>query len=151
VKPEIVGRVVVEEEGGQEKNQEEDELNDNGTFRTASDSYTYKDIKKEVRLFFEEAGAATAKKHFTKEWTGSLMHFAVAGEKETSVPFCKWLVNGTTEGLGSIDSEIHDSKIDLDAMIFFFSNLQERESVKEQGEVNTHWNSIVAISEGADS
>jgi hypothetical protein len=39
----------------------------------------YKDIKKEVKLFFEEAGA-TAKKHFTKERTGSLMHFAVTGE-----------------------------------------------------------------------
>ena len=36
-----VGRVVVE--GGQETAQE-DEMNENGTFRAASDSYTYKDI-----------------------------------------------------------------------------------------------------------
>jgi hypothetical protein len=35
-------------------------------------------------------------------------------------------------------------------MILFFSNLQEREAVKEQGEVETHRNSIVTISEGAD-
>jgi hypothetical protein len=44
--------------------------------------------------------------------------------------------------------EIHDSKIDLDVMIPFFSNLQDREAVKEQGEVETHWNSIVTIPEG---
>ena len=61
-----VGRVVVE--GGQETAQEDD-MNDHGTFRAASDSYTYKDIKKEVKLFFDKAIAA-AKKHFTKEWTG---------------------------------------------------------------------------------
>jgi hypothetical protein len=39
-----------------------------------------------VELFFQEA-VATAKKHFTKEWTGLLMHFAIAGEKEISLPF----------------------------------------------------------------
>jgi hypothetical protein len=51
-----VGRVVVaEEEGGQETNQQEDELNDNDTFHAASDLYTYEDIKKKVKLFFKEA------------------------------------------------------------------------------------------------
>jgi hypothetical protein len=59
----------------------------------------YEEIKIEVKLFFEEA-VATAKKHFTKEWTGSLMHFAVAGQKETSVPFYKWLVNDAAVKLG---------------------------------------------------
>ena len=142
-----VGREVVE--GGQEITQE-DEMNDNGTFRAASDSYTYEDIKKEVKLFFDEAIAA-AKKHFTKEWTGAMMHFAVAGEKDTSVPFCKWLVNGTTNGYGSIDSEIHDTKIDLDAMIGFFSNLRNREAaVRGQRELETHWESFMAIAEGED-
>ena len=86
-------------------------MNGNGTFRAASDSYTYEDIKKEVKVFFEEAIAA-AKKHFMKEWTGAMMHFAVAGEKDTPVPFCKWLmVNGTTNGLGSINSERQDTKL----------------------------------------
>jgi hypothetical protein len=66
------------------------------------------------------------------------------------VPFCKWLVNGTTNGLGSIDSEIHDSKLDMDAMLGFFSNLQDREAVREQGETENHWEAIVAISEGED-
>jgi hypothetical protein len=41
-----VGRLVVETE-----QEEEDELNEHGTFRAASDSYTYEDIKKEVKLF----------------------------------------------------------------------------------------------------
>ena len=44
-------------------------MNDNGTFYTASDSYTYEVIKKEVEFFFNKAIAA-AKKHFMKEWTG---------------------------------------------------------------------------------
>jgi hypothetical protein len=63
------------------------------------------------------------------------MHFEVAGEKDTSAPFCKWLVNGTTDRLVSIDLEIHDTKIDLDSMIGFFSNLHDREEVKKQGEI----------------
>jgi hypothetical protein len=89
-----VGRVTAE--GGQDPTQE-DEMNENGTFRAASDSHACEDVKKEVKLFFDEAIAA-AKKHFTKEWAGALIHFAVAGESGMSVPFCKWLVNGTTNG-----------------------------------------------------
>jgi hypothetical protein len=118
-----VDRAAAEEE---KEKPEEDEMNDNGTFRAASDSHTHKDVKKEVKLFFEEAIADAAKKHFPKEWTGPLMHFAVAGKRDTSVPFCKWLVNGSTNGLGSIDSVIHDTKIDLDAMTGFFSNPRDR-------------------------
>ena len=124
-------------------------MNGNGTFRAASDSYTYEDIKKEVKVFFEEAIAA-AKKHLKKEWTGAMIHFAVAGEKDMPVPFCKWLVNGTTNGLGSIDSETHDTKIDLDAIIGFFSNLHNREAVRGQVKLKTHWESIMAIAEGED-
>jgi hypothetical protein len=105
-----VGRVIAER--GQDPTQE-DEMNENGTFRAASDSHACEDIKKEVKLFFDEAIAA-AKKHFTKEGAGALIHFAVAGESDASVPFCKWLVNGMTNGLGSIDSEIHDTSINLD-------------------------------------
>ena len=59
--------------------------------------------------------------------TGVLIHFAFAGEKGTPVPICKWLLNGTTNGLGSIDSEIHDTNIDLDSMIGLFSNPYNRE------------------------
>jgi hypothetical protein len=54
----------------------------------------------------------------------------------------------TMEGLVSINLEIQE--VDLDAMRPFFSNLQDREAVKEQGEVETHWNSIVTILEGED-
>jgi len=50
----------------------------------------------------------------------------------------------------AIDSEIHDTKIDLDAMIGFFSNLHNREAVRGQGELETHWESIMAIAEGED-
>ena len=74
-------------------------MNDTETFRAASDPHTQQDIK----LFYK--AIAAAKKHFRKEWTGVLMNFAVGGEKDTSVPFCKWLMDGTTNGLGSIDSE----------------------------------------------
>jgi hypothetical protein len=54
------GRVTAE--GGQDPTQE-DEMNENGTFCAASDSHVCEDIKKEVKLFYDEAIAA-AKKHF---------------------------------------------------------------------------------------
>jgi hypothetical protein len=41
------------------------------------------------------------------------------------------------EGLGSIDLEIHGSKIDLDEMIPFFPNLQDREAVKNKGKLKS--------------
>jgi hypothetical protein len=77
-----------------------------------------------------------------------LLHFAIAGNKDTSIPFCKWLCNGTTEGLGTVVSEVHQSTIDLDDMIKFFAGLKSREEVKAQGEVENVWGSIVAIAGG---
>lgn len=72
----------------------------------------------------------------TKEWTGVSMHFAVGGEKDTSVPFCKWLMDGTTNGLGSIHSEIHGISIGFHSIIGLFSNLHNREeAVRGQGEL----------------
>ena len=56
-------------------------MNDIETFRAASGPHTQQDIK----LFYK--AIAAAKKHFTKEWTGVLMHFAVGGEKDTWCPF----------------------------------------------------------------
>jgi hypothetical protein len=129
--------------------EEEDEMQDNGAFRAASDSFTYEDVKREVRLFFEDA-LFTARKHFTTIWTGPLLHFAIAGEKDTSTPFCKWLCNGTMEGLGTIVSEVHETAIDLDDMIKFFSGLKTREEVKAQGDVERFWGSTVAIAGGED-
>jgi hypothetical protein len=95
-----------------------------------------------------EDALLTARKHFTYIWTGPLIHFAIAGEKYTSVPFCKWLCGGTTEGLGTIVSEVHQTTINLDDMIKFFSGLKTREAVKAQGEVETFAGSIVAIAGG---
>jgi hypothetical protein len=79
-------------------------------------------------------------------------HLAIAGEKDTSVPFCKWLCcNGTTEGLGTIISEVHQTTINLDDMIKFFSRLKPRKEVKGQGEVlENFWGSIEAIAGGED-
>ena len=72
----------------------------------------------------------------TKEWTGVSMHFAVGGEKDTSVPFCKWLMDETTNGLGSIHSEIHGISIGFDSIIGLFSNLHNREEAgRGQGEL----------------
>jgi hypothetical protein len=68
----------------------------------------------------------TAWKHFPTIWTGPLLHFAIAGEKDTSIAFCKWLCNGTTEVLGTGVSEVHQSTIDLDDMIKFCSGLKSR-------------------------
>jgi hypothetical protein len=130
--------------------QDEDEMRDNGAFRAGSESFNYEGIKREVQLFLEDA-LSTARKHFTTIWTGPLIHFAIAGEKDTSVPFCKWLCDGTTEGLGTIFLEVHQTTIDLDDMIEFFSKLKTREEVKGQGEVREHfWGSIEAIAGGED-
>ena len=64
------------------------------------------------------------------------MHFAVGGEKDRLVPFCKWLMDGTTNGLESINSEIHGISIDFDSMIGFFTYLHNREEgVRGQGEL----------------
>jgi hypothetical protein len=94
---------------------------------------------------------STARKHFTTIWTGPLIHFAIAGEKDTSVPFCKWLCDGTTEGLGTIFSEVHQTTIDLDDMIEFFSKLKTRKEVKGQEIVLEYfWGSIEAIAGGKD-
>jgi hypothetical protein len=86
--------------------QDEDEMRDNGALQAGSKSFTYEGIKREVQLFLEDA-LSTSRKHFTTVWTGPLIHFAIAGEKDTSVPFCKWLCDGTTEGLGTVFSEVH--------------------------------------------
>jgi hypothetical protein len=122
---------------------------DNGAFQAGSESFTYECIKRQVKLFLEDA-LSTAHNHFTTIWTGPLIHFAIAGEKDTSVPFCKWLLDGTTEVLGTIVSEVHQTTIDLDNMIEFFSNLKTREEVKGQGEVANFWGLIVAIAGGED-
>jgi hypothetical protein len=84
-----------------------------------------------------EDALSTARKHFTTIWTGPLIHFAIAGEKDTSVPFCKWLCNGTTEVLGTIFSEVHQTTIDLDDMIEFFSKLKTRRSQGARGSLWT--------------
>jgi hypothetical protein len=125
--------------------QDEDEMRDNGAFRAGSESFTYEGIKREVQLFLEDA-LSTARKHFTTIWTGPLIRFAIAGEKDSSVPFCKWLCDGTTEGHGTIFLEVHQTTIDLDDLIELFSKLKTREEVKGQGEVREHfWGSIEAI------
>jgi hypothetical protein len=130
--------------------QNEDKMWDNGAFQAGSRSFTNQEIKREVSLFLEDA-LLTARKHFTTIWTGPLLHFAIAGEKGTSTPFCKWLCNGTTEGLGTVASEVYQSTIDLDDMIKFFSGLKSREEVKAQGGVENFWGStIVAIAGGED-
>jgi hypothetical protein len=135
--------------GNETTTPDEDEMRDNGAFRAGSKSFTYEGIKREVNLFFEDA-LSTARKHFTTIWTGPLIHFAIAGEKDTSVPFCKWLCDGTTQGLGTIASEVHQTTIDLDNMIEFFSGLKTREAVKAQGEVETFGGPIAAIAGGED-
>lgn len=101
-------------------------------------------------IFFEEAIIA-AKKHFAKEWLGPLLHFAVAGEKETSGPFCKWLVEGSTSGFGKVKSTVHDVEIDLDDMIKFFSEQNTtRASIQEMLTGIGCWGSVVAIANGGD-
>jgi hypothetical protein len=120
--------------GNETTTQNEDEMQDNGAFRAGSKSFTYEGIKREVNLFLEDA-LSTARKHFTTIWIRLLIHFAIAGEKDTSVPFCKWLCDGTTEGLGTIASEVHQTTINLDNMIKFFSGLNTCEAVKAQGKL----------------
>jgi hypothetical protein len=48
------------------------------------------------------------------------------------------------------DSEIHDTSINMDVMTGFFSSLHNGEAVRGQGELENHWESIVAIAEGED-
>ncbi len=49
--------------------QDEDEMQDNGAFRTGSESFTYEGLKRETQLFWEDS-LSTARKHFTSIWTG---------------------------------------------------------------------------------
>jgi hypothetical protein len=70
--------------------------------------------------------------HGTK-WHANLQD--LAGEKDTSIPFCKWLCDGTTEGLGTIFLVVQQMTINLDDMIELFSRLKTRKEVKGQGEV----------------
>jgi hypothetical protein len=126
-----------------------------GGLRVKSESFTYDAIKREVDVFFKTAIAA-AEKHFAPEWMGPLLHFAAAGEKDTAVPFCKWLVDGKTEGHGTISSKIHQTDIDLDDMIKTFSEQSHghghtRENIREMIESHIKcWDSVVAISNGED-
>jgi hypothetical protein len=121
--------------GGREVDPESDtfEMTDDGKFRSQAKDWSYQDIKNQVNYFFEVA-QDVATKHFEKEWTGPLLHFAVAGEKDTSVPFCNWLVNNETMGLEMIHSDCHDTTIDLSKMLStYFAKKMSVEKVKEQG------------------
>jgi hypothetical protein len=137
--------------GGREVDPESDafEMTDDGKFRSQAKDWSYQDIKNQVNHFFEVA-QDVATKHFEKEWTGPLLHFAVAGEKDTSVPFCNWLVNNETMGLETIDSECHDTTIDLSKMLTYFATKMSVEQVKEQGALSTLWGSVEKVAAGAN-
>jgi hypothetical protein len=79
-----------------------------------------------------------------------LLHFAVAGEKDTSVPFCNWLVNNETMGLEKIHSDCHDTTIDLSKMLTYFAKKMSVEEVKEQGALATLWGSVEKVAAGTN-
>jgi hypothetical protein len=137
--------------GGREVDPESDafEIRDDGKFRSQAKDWSYQDIKNQFNYFFEVA-QDVATKHFEKEWTRPLLHFAVAGEKDTSVPFCNWLVNNETMGLGTIDSECHNTTIDLSKMLTYFAKKMSVEEVKEQGALAALWGSVEKVAAGAN-
>jgi hypothetical protein len=130
-------------------NSEGFEMTADGKFCSQTNDWTYKDIKTQCNYFFEIA-KGTAMKHFEREWTGELLHFAVVGEKDTSIPFCKWLVNNQTEGLGTVSSEFHETKIDLSRMMTYFSKMKTDEEVRKQGELPRMLISVENVAAGHD-
>jgi hypothetical protein len=136
-------------DGPADANSEGFEMTADGKFRSQSEDWTYTDIKNQCNYFFEIA-KGTASKHFEKEWTGELLHFAVAGEKDTSIPFCKWLIDNQTEGLGTTCSEFHETTIDLSKMITYLSKMRTAEEVRNQGELPKFLGSVAKIAAGHD-
>ena len=64
------------------------EVSEDGKCRFDSEAFTYQDIKDEVCIFFQEA-IKGIKKHFIPQWIKSMVHFSIAGEKETAKAFSK--------------------------------------------------------------
>jgi hypothetical protein len=102
--------------------QDEDEMQDNGAFRTGSESFTYKGIKRAVfgRCLVDSSEAL-------QDYLDRAIDSFCYRRRER--------YDGTTEGLGTIFLEVHQTTINLDDMIEFFSKLKTREEVKGQGGV----------------
>jgi hypothetical protein len=126
---------------GDGKMQDEDEMRHNGAFQAGSDSFESKNAKRAASLSLE-CSLFTTRKHFTTIWTGPLLHFAIALEKDTSMPFCKWLCNRTMEGLGTIVSEVHQTTIDLNDMIKFFSRLKPEKKSRPKRKLKAFWGQL---------
>lgn len=81
---------------------------------------SFQDVKEEVGLFFKTA-LGSIREHF-KLWTGPLVHFAIAGEKETAQAFAMFLAGKDVSSLGTFQSAVHDTKIDCTAFVKFLSS-----------------------------
>jgi hypothetical protein len=128
-------------------NSEGFEMTTDGKFRLQTADWTYQDIKTQCNYFFEIA-KSTAIKRFERKWTGELLHFAAVSEKDISIPFCKWLVNNQTEGLGTVHSEFHETTIDLTRMMHYFSKMKTAEDVRNQGEIPKMLGSLKNVADG---
>ena len=79
-----------------------------------------------------------------------MLHFAFDSEAGISVPFCKWMLDGKTDGLATITSEVHKENIDLSNMFAYFSSHVPHSSAILQGKLPDMINNIEEISAGAD-
>ena len=118
---------------GSTTREEKLEVGADGKCRFNSEVFTHNDIKEEVKLFFDVAIDA-AEKHFEPQRVKSMVHFAVAGEKETARAFCDW-IEGKPISQNQFKSAFHNATIDLVDMISYFDSKVSVQQVRGFKEV----------------
>mmetsp|Transcript_14182 Transcript_14182/g.31669 ORF Transcript_14182/g.31669 Transcript_14182/m.31669 type:complete len:206 (-) Transcript_14182:994-1611(-) len=80
----------------QDQDTDDDNITEEGFFRRSSDQYSYEDIKEEISLFFSIA-IEMSTKHFAL-YAGPLVHFGLAGEKESATAIARILAEKQVDG-----------------------------------------------------
>ena len=90
-------------------------------------------------------------KKFETEWVNPMLHFAAASEADVSVLFCKWMLDGKTEGSATMTSEVHKENVDLGAVFAHFSTHALHSCVIQQGNLPDMNNDAQETAAGADA